>query len=156
MITTLDAAKLHLRVDTADEDTLISAKIAAAESLVCRYMNRGVYADQAGLDAAKAAAPTALSAATVVYEAAIEAAEVVENLVEKVAAVEAATQEYLDAQTKARMARAGMVVNDDFTAAVLLITGHLYEHREDVVVGVPVTTLPNGAEYLVEQHKVYR
>lgn len=156
MIITLPEAKLHLRVDHDDEDTLITSKIIAAESLVCRYINRGVYVDSTALTTAKTAAPTALSAATVVYDAAIEAAELVESTVEKAAAIEAAEQEYLDAQTLARMARAGMVTNDSFKAAVLLVLGHLYEHREDVVVGVTVATLPNGAEYLVEHLKVYR
>jgi len=156
MIITLPEAKLHLRVDHDDEDALITSKIIAAESLVCRYINRGVYADQNTLNTAKTAAPTALSAATVVYDAAIEAAALVESVVEKAAAIEAAEQEYLDAQTLARMARAGIVTNDSFKAAVMLVLGHLYEHREDVVVGVTVATLPNGAEYLVEHLKVYR
>lgn len=49
----------------------------------------------------------------------------------------------------------GMVVNDTIKSAVLLIVGHLYAHREDVVVGVSVAQLPNGAEWLLAPHKVY-
>jgi len=38
---------------------------------------------------------------------------------------------------------------------VLLIVGHLYAHREDVLSGVSVAKLPNGAEWLLAPYKVY-
>jgi hypothetical protein len=49
----------------------------------------------------------------------------------------------------------GMVVNEAIKAAVLLIVGSLYAQREDVVVGVSVAQLPNGAEWLLAPYKVY-
>lgn len=45
-----------------------------------------------------------------------------------------------------------MVVNDAIRAAVLLITGHLFRNREDVV-GESVTQLPNGAHSLLWPHR---
>jgi hypothetical protein len=38
---------------------------------------------------------------------------------------------------------------------VLLIVGSLYANREDVVSGVSVAKLPNGAEWLLQPYKVY-
>lgn len=158
MIITLSAAKLHLRVDHSDEDALITSHIKAAEALAMRFMNRNVYADQPTLDTAKAAAPAALTTATAAYDAAVIAAEALTNDVEKTAALEAAEQEYLDAQAVARMTRVGTVLAkvDGFEPAVLLTVGHLYANREDVVVGASVAQLPLGAQYLIEQYKVYR
>lgn len=38
-------------------------------------------------------------------------------------------------------------------AGMLLMIGNMYENREDNVVGVISTRLPNGAEYLLRRHK---
>lgn len=49
-ITTLSEAKLHLRVDHSDEDTLIQVYLDAAELSVANYLNRTLYASSAGSD----------------------------------------------------------------------------------------------------------
>ena len=49
---------------------------------------------------------------------------------------------------------AGIVINPAIQAALLLITGKLYAHREDMVVGVSATQLPNGAEYLLQPYRI--
>ena len=50
-IVTLAEAKLHLRVDGADEDTLIQTYLDAAESAAAQYLNRALYASDVGTDA---------------------------------------------------------------------------------------------------------
>lgn len=40
-------------------------------------------------------------------------------------------------------------------SAILLIVGHLYEHREDVVVGRQVNELPNGCYYLLSPYRLF-
>lgn len=62
---------------------------------------------------------------------------------------------YLRAQVAYRQTIDGMVVNDTIKSAVLLIVGHLYANREDVVAGVSVAQMPNGAEWLLQPYKVY-
>lgn len=49
---------------------------------------------------------------------------------------------------------AGIVINPAIQAALLLITGKLYANREDTVVGVSATQLPNGAEYLLQPYRI--
>lgn len=49
---------------------------------------------------------------------------------------------------------AGIVINPAIQAALLLIVGHLYANREDVVVGVSATQLPNGAQYLLQPYRI--
>lgn len=152
---TLPEAKLHLRVDGIDEDAMIGVYIAAAEQSVVSLLDRGVYAGGTALGAAKASAPADLTAATAAYTAAIAAAQALTDATEQAAATQAAESAYLRAQVAYRQAMDGMVVNDTIKSAVLLIVGHLYAHREDVVAGVSVAKLPNGAEWLLAPYKVY-
>jgi len=47
-----------------------------------------------------------------------------------------------------------MVVNDAIRAAVLLIVGHLFNNREEVVTGTIATKMPMGAHALLWPHRV--
>ena len=49
-IVTLAEAKLHLRVDGADEDALVQTYLDAAESAAEQYLNRALYASDVGTD----------------------------------------------------------------------------------------------------------
>ena len=48
---------------------------------------------------------------------------------------------------------AGIVINPAIQAALLLIVGHLYANREDVLAGVSVAQLPNGSQYLLQPYR---
>ena len=63
-----------------------------------------------------------------------------------------ATQLALD--TAAEVAPASpIVLNAAIQAALLLIVGHLYANREDVLAGVSVAQLPNGSQYLMQPYR---
>lgn len=47
-----------------------------------------------------------------------------------------------------------MVINKAITAACLLILGNLYANREDSVVGVSVSELPQGSRSLLHPYRV--
>ena len=49
---------------------------------------------------------------------------------------------------------AGIVINQAIQAALLLIVGHLYANREDVLAGVSVAQLPNGSQYLMQPYRI--
>lgn len=148
-------AKLHLRVDSADEDALIGVYITAAEQMAVALLDRGVYADGTALGVAKAAAPGELDTAIAAYESAMAAAEALADETAKAASIQTAGNGLLRAKVAHRHAMDGMVVNEAIKAAVLLIVGSLYAQREDAVVGVSVEQLPNGAEWLLAPYKVY-
>lgn len=152
---TTSEAKLHLRVDSADEDALIGVYITAAEQMAIALLDRGVYADGTALGVAKAAAPGELDAAIAAYVSAIAAAESLADETAKAAAIQTAGNGLLRAKVAHRHAMDGMVVNEAIKAAVLLIVGSLYTQREDAVVGVSVEQLPNGAEWLLAPYRVY-
>jgi hypothetical protein len=46
-----------------------------------------------------------------------------------------------------------MVVDDLIRSAVLLVAGHLYANREEVITGTIATRMPVGAEYLLMPHR---
>lgn len=152
---TTSEAKLHLRVDSADEDALIGVYITAAEQMAIALLDRGVYADDTALGVAKAAAPGELDTAIAAYESAIAAAEALADETAKAASIQTAGNGLLRAKVAHRHAMDGMVVNEAIKAAVLLTVGHLYANREDVVIGASVAALPNGADYLLQPYKVY-
>ena len=154
-LVTLESAKLHLRVDSSDEDALIAVYITAAEQSAVSLLDRGVYADDTALTAAKAAAPGALETASAAYDAAIEAAQAMTDDALQAAATQTAENAWLKACVTHRQTMDGMVVNEAIRAAVLLIVGHLFANREDVVAGVSVAQLPNGAEWLLQPYKAY-
>ena len=154
-LVTLESAKLHLRVDSADEDALIGVYITAAEQMAIALLDRGVYADDTALGVAKAAAPGELDTAIAAYESAIAAAEALADETAKAASIQTAGNGLLRAKVAHRHAMDGMVVNEAIKAAVLLIVGSLYTQREDAVVGVSVAQLPNGAEWLLAPYRVY-
>ena len=151
----LAEAKLHLRVDSADEDALIGVYITAAEQMAIALLDRGVYDDDTALGVAKAAAPGELDTAIAAYESAIAAAEALADETAKAASIQTACNGLLRAKVAYRQAMDGMVVNEAINAAVLLVVGHLYVNREDVVTGVSVAQMPNGAEWLLQPYKVY-
>jgi len=152
---TTSEAKLHLRVDSSDEDALIAVYITAAEQMAVALLDRGVYADGTALGVAKAAAPGELDTAIAAYESAMAAAEALADETAKAASIQTAGNGLLRAKVAHRQAMDGMVVNEAIKAAVLLIVGSLYAQREDAVVGVSVEQLPNGAEWLLAPYKVY-
>lgn len=152
---TLADAKIHLRADGTDEDALITAQIAAAEKMVVKMLDRGVYADSTALQAAMTAAPAALATATAAKEAAVAAAQALTNATEQAAALQAAEAAYMRALVAYRQAFDGIVIDETIKAAVLLIVGHLYANREDVATGVSTAALPHGAEWLLQPYKVY-
>lgn len=66
-----------------------------------------------------------------------------------------ADQDTLDAAVLAETAgESPMVITPSVLAACLLILGHLYAHREDVVMGISSITLPRGSEHLLFPYRV--
>ncbi|MNY00838.1 Phage gp6-like head-tail connector protein [compost metagenome] len=149
----LAIAKAHLRLESDYPDDQVQGKLDAAESSAAQFLNRRIFADQAALSAAVTAVPAALIAAGTAYQAALTAAGEIEDSVARCAAEGHALRVYRDAQTAASETYAGIVINPQIEAAILLTLGHLFENRQDVQQGA-VQQLPIGATQLLFPFRV--
>ena len=152
-VITLAAAKAHLRLPSDYPDDQVQGKLDAAERMAAEFLNRRVYADAGALTAAITAVPAALVAAGAAYQAALTAAEAIDDCVAERAAKGYALRAYRDAQNAACETYAGIVINPQIEAAMLLTLGHLFENRQDVQQG-SVEQMPIGAEQMLFPFRV--
>ncbi len=161
-IVTLDEAKSQGRITWAGEDALLQGYLDAAERHCCNFLNRNVYADQAALDAAKALVPAALAIAKTAYDAAYTAWQGMSATIPSTnydgvfypqntsstsandlaaIAFEQLTHDWAEALKAARATYYGMVANQTFTQAVILLFAGWAVNREYVI-----TELSNAIE----------
>jgi hypothetical protein len=154
MFITPEIAKVHLRDPVADESDL-ALKSTAAEQAAVLYLDRAVFASQDALNEAVAQVPATLATVKAAYAAADAAAGLIADidlcLIEKTYAFDV----YLEAKFAAARIRRGLVINSAIQSAMLLILGHLWENREDVITGTIATELPNGARCLLDAYRHY-
>lgn len=153
MLLTLAEAKDQARVLDNAEDALILRKLEAAEQAAIAYLDRAVFADDASLLAAKAAAPVSFAAAVASYRSAILAAQSLDDDLVREDALQSAEIGYLRARTASRQVADGIVITEKIRAGILLIFGSLFMQREDVVIGATASKLPDGAYTLLWQDR---
>lgn len=152
-VITLDQARAHLRVGATYPQEQIGPYMAGAEDHASQYLNRVIYADSDAMNTAIEALPASLTAARVAYEEAIAAAALIENASDRRDAVDIAESLLRAARAGTARALNGIVVNPSIISAVLLILGHLFESREDVVIAATAVELPQGARALLRPYR---
>lgn len=176
----LAEAKLHLRVDTdcTDEDTLIGALITAAREMVENYTGLALinqtweYTCDEFPDDDLALRPAPLSSiSSITYVDTAGTTQTASALTlyaaDTYSIPGAATLRYGQTWPSVRDLRnsitvtyvagfgaAGSSVPGPIKAAILLLIGHLFEHRESVVIGTISSDLPQGVEYLLNPYRV--
>lgn len=145
----LATAKAHLRLESDYPDEQVQGKLDAAEQMAAEFLNRRLFADAAALTAAIADLPASLVAAKTAYDAALVAADLIDDCVAQRAAKAYALRTYRDAQTIACETYAGIVMNAQIEAAVMMTLGHLFENRQDNVVGTIVAELKTGVQEML-------
>lgn len=150
----LPTAKAHLRLESDYPDGQVEPYLNAAELLAAQFLNRRIYADGGAMAAAASGVQTALLAAGVAYQGALDDALAITDCVARKVLRESALGIYKDAQTEAREVLAGIVTNDLIEAGILLILGHLFENRQEYIVGTIVAKLPMGAHHLLQPFRV--
>ena len=170
---TLDEAKAHLRVSGSDEDSLISNLISAAREEAEKYMNRSIiaqtwqfycdfftqlirlsYGDVNSITSIKYFDDTNAEQTLPVN---LYDSDLISNparITRAYGASYPSTYERTNAVIIEYIAGFATVPGS-VKAAILLTIGHLYENREDVVVGHTSTELPKAASYLLEPYRIF-
>lgn len=152
----IDLAIEYLRAEDDDRE-LIQGLLEAAEEAACNFMARHLYADASAKAAGRADAIYLQSQARFTYSAAIAAAGLIYEEDDRLSAVEIAEYDLKHAITQSEAMSLGIVLTPVIQAACLLILGHLYTNREDVVAGAGTMTavaLPQGSRSLLAPYRV--
>jgi uncharacterized phiE125 gp8 family phage protein len=158
----LGTAKQHLRVDTDDEDSLITLYVSAATAWVENYTGKKL--TRAAVEEEVACFTTYLplrwgpdpAALTIDYTDTDDAAqEITDASIVGSRAYPAESWPSIAENTPITLTyTAGYSsVPDDLDAAVLLLTGHWYANRETVNVGNITSELPFTVEALCRPHR---
>lgn len=152
----IEVAIEHLRAEDDDRE-FIQGLLDAAEEAACNFMNRRVYADALVMVAGRAAAIELRAQARISYSAAVAAAGLIYDEDDRSSAVEVAGYDLKHAITQSEAMSLGIALTPTIQSACLLILGHLYTNREDVVSGSGTDgamELPMGSKYLLAPYRV--
>jgi uncharacterized phiE125 gp8 family phage protein len=168
-VISLSTAKAHLRVDSNDEDTLITSLINTAGEIVEEYT--GLYLESGTFTyyADRFSSVMPIHAGPGIS---ITGVQYIDDL--GVTKTWASSHYFIDEKSYPMRVQFDELPNevDDrvhavrisgtagyttvpsaLKSAMLLIIGHLYEHRKDVLVGIQSAPLVHGAKYLMDKFK---
>lgn len=149
----IDLAMKHLLAEPEDQ-VLVQAQLDAAEDAAAKFIQRRFFADQEALTTATSTVRTLLFAARAAYEAALEAADEIENSCDRETARKQADQVFIDTSASINAVARGVVINPSISAACLLKLGHLFANREEVVTGTISTELPLASMSLLMPYRI--
>jgi hypothetical protein len=152
----IDVAIEHLRAEDDDRE-FIQGLLDAAEEAACNFMARRLYADAPAMVAGRAAAIELRAQARISYSEAMVLAGLIHDEGDRLSTEELAGCHLKDVITQADALSLGIVLTPVIQAACLLILGHLYTNREDVVAGAGTMTaiaLPQGSKFLLAPYRV--
>ena len=130
---TLEQCRAHCRIDGDFDDAILGDLLAAASDAAAAYLGRELYADQAALDQALDQLPQDMAAAVTGHEAAVAAANAETNAAKAAGMRDVADRRLAVATARSTRLLLGMPAKHSIRARCLLL-GHLYAHREAVVV----------------------
>lgn len=149
---TPEEARAHVRaIDAADPDLVL--KTRAAERAAMSWLNRVVYESQEALDAGRAAAVTRAADAQTAYDAALLAADALDDTNARTVARRQAQFIYNREMNAVWEMQMGMVIEEDVKIGMLLILGSLYLNREQNT-SQTVNELPMGSYTFLWPYRV--
>lgn len=152
----IELAIQHLRAED-DDQAFVQVLLDASEGAACNFMQRRMYADDSALAVARDAALTLRAQARANYSTAMANAYLISDPESRSSAVADAECDLNRALYLAGEMTRGIIVNETIQAACLLILGHLYTNREDVVAGagtLNAVSLPLGSQFLLGPYRI--
>ncbi len=168
-------AKAHLRVTHSSDDDLIDSLVATATAACEEILQRSIMPQtwlivlDAFAEVMRLARPPLVSVSSVKY---IDTDGAQQTLASSVYSVDSG---YITGRVLLAYGQSWPSIRDqknaveityvtgyataalipsDILGAIKLLTGHYYEHRENVIAGTMLTSLPMAAEFLLGPHKV--
>jgi len=154
MLIKLSEALDHIRMPADYPPSQVMPYLLAAEASVQAFCQRRFYVDAASLKSDRDTFPGKVKEARQAYEDAVEAANTLEDINEKEAALKLACQLVDEAMQSCDEILVGMVLPDDVRAAILLQLDHLFENRSENVTGTIVSELKTGVQSLLWPYRV--
>lgn len=151
-LVSLAQARAHVRVEDDYPAEQLEPMITGAEDAAQAYLNRAIYESAEALADARSGYVASVAGADAARHAAREAAADLPPG-ERTAALQVSEATYRDAIAEASRCIHGLVINGSVQAAILLMLGHLYANRSDVVVGAQAFELPQGAKALLRPYR---
>lgn len=134
---TIEQARTQCKLAEGEDDAILTIYANAAEAACTRAANRSLFATPEALQTAIDGVPTAMAAAHVAYDAAIDAANLLADSRDADVAKVAAWRALADAKISTTNTLNGMVVTDDVIGAILITVGHFYRYRDEAECSLP-------------------
>lgn len=152
---TIEQAVTHVVEDSGDTAVLalLETYCNGAEEAVARLANRNIYGTPEALIEAQQTVPSLRQQMWAQYDAAVLQAGTADAR-SKAAIMSAADDALVIATTQINRIVAGMVCTPDIIDAILLIVGHWFNTREEVVTGqgAAAVQVPMAAEAIMSRH----
>lgn len=148
----IEKAKLHLRVDDDAGDD-VQDKLIAAIDIAEQFLNRKVFANAQEMATLKGTIPDLVEQADTQYNNAIAQSNLYSPEYRD-SSIYAACQNKAEAYRKIRMIDLGIVINASIEIGILMLLGHLYANREDIVVGLSAIELPKSSHHYLMPYRM--
>lgn len=154
----LQLAMDHLRAED-DDSELVQAYLDAAEEAAVAFLQRRFYADAAALALAQTGIAEQRHALITRYQERVRAGSgsmymplpgMADQTRQRLANLE---DQFLEDLAQLAAVEHGMVINAAIQTACLLTLGHLYNNREDSIIGVSVVALPLGSRTFLAPYR---
>lgn len=155
VLVTPEELRKHVKADSGQETDLLKIYLDAAHEQIQRMANRTIFGTAEELASAVADWPAKMDEAYTQHEASVRAAMAIPDPIRQSGALDTAAT-VLRLLTDAQIADTnGMVATPDMKSAVLLIAGHLYRTREEVVTGQGAAAIqvPFAAQNIMARYR---
>lgn len=149
----IERALEHLREnDDAGNDVLL--KLESATDIAEQFLNRKVFESSGALQIARTNNSILIANAQESYNQSIAVADLTTDYDYKKLLRDTVQINKTAAMREVRMIELGVVINPSIEIGILMLLGHLYANREDIVVGFSVSEIPKSSEAWLSPYRI--
>jgi len=149
----IEKAKTHLRVDDDTGDDVL-LKLESAIDSAEQYLNRKVFESSEALQTERNKVADLIVSAQAGYNQSIASSDLISEWEYRNILKDTANNNKKAAMRNIRMIESGIVINPSIEIGILMILGHLYSNREDVVVGLGAAEIPKSSKAFLDPYRI--